>query len=188
MGFQTFTCVICGESITRRNSKRFGEGRACNKHEEVVEDLKSKAQLRTQSVLKDALKEYKINIGKKHPVKDKLQVWLEEHYVRFLLTTKDEFKRSDENLTILKEAGYITLQYQTTEQFVDAMMNIIKEHENDDDWETIRKEAKTGPKSEKAKRIERKVRDKKDEDHNYRVKEHRGAKEAPRRKPSPKGK
>ena len=35
MGFQTFTCVICGESCTRRTSKRYGEGRACNKHEEV---------------------------------------------------------------------------------------------------------------------------------------------------------
>lgn len=47
MGFQTFTCVICGkEGLTKRNSYAYGDGRACREHQEACNEaeLRKNAQ------------------------------------------------------------------------------------------------------------------------------------------------
>ena len=183
MGFQTFTCVICGESCTRRTSKRYGEGRACNKHQEVQDDQQKHITDQLNRELSKILSMYKAGVGKKHPVKDKLREWLANTVVGQWRKDLQELPYADKVLTLFKQTGLISIQYEVMDDFVNKMMELIKVHENDDDWETLRKEAKAhAPKSEKAKHIEREVKAKRDEDHNFKVKERRGAKEAPRRR------
>lgn len=183
MGFQTFTCVICGESCTRRTSKRYGEGRACNKHQEVQDDQQKHITDQLNHELLKILRMYKVGVGKKHPVKDKLKEWLSNTVVGQWRKDLQELPYADKVLTLFKQTGMISIQYEVSDDFVNKMMELIKDHENDDDWEALRKEARaSAPKSEKAKRIEREVKAKRDEDRDFKVKEHRGAKEAPRRR------
>ena len=177
MGFQTFTCVICGESCTRRTSKRYGEGRACNKHEEVQTDLQNKAFERVMLVFNDMLSEYKQHVSKKHPVKDKLKTWLQDGYVKQLIVTKDEISQSNKFLTILKESKLVDLSYTVSDDFVTRAMAHIIKHEEDPDWENY---TKVGHKPKQVNKPQRSKEDEKEV--RFRIKEHRGAKEAPRRK------
>lgn len=177
MGFQTFTCVICGESCTRRTSKRYGEGRACNKHEEVQTELRDKAFERVMLVFKDMLSEYKQQIRKKHPVKNILKTWLQDDYVKQLIVTKDVIPQSNKFLTILKESRMVDLSYTVSDGFVARAMDYIIRHEEDPDWENY---TKVGHKPKQANKPQRSHEDEKEV--RFRIKEHRGAKEAPRRK------
>lgn len=180
MGFQTFNCVICGESCTRRTSKQYGEGRACNKHEEVQTAMKDKLLEQEKWVLQIILRDYKQVGGKKHPVKDTLKVFLQAQ-VKVLRATVRELPLSSKKLTIMKEMKLIDLNYNVSDEFVEKTMHIIKEHESDDDWETIKKH-ETKPKPTNKPRQNKED----DKDHNVRIKERRGAKEVPRRKASDK--
>jgi len=40
MSSKTFTCVICGEEVSKRKSLSFKDGRACRHHEELQKALK----------------------------------------------------------------------------------------------------------------------------------------------------
>lgn len=180
MGFQTFTCVICGESCTRRTSKRYGEGRACNKHEEVQTAMNDKLLEQEKWVLQIILRDYKEVVGRKHPVKDKLKDFLQDQ-VKVLRATINELSLSSKKLTIMKETKLIDLNYVVSDAFVEKTMNIIKEHESDDDWETVKKHDSKPKQAHKPRQSKED-----DKEHNVRIKEHRGAKEAPRRKASDK--
>lgn len=178
MGFQTFTCVICGESCTRRTSKRYGEGRACNKHDEVQTDQNNKLVEREKTALLEILKFFKQSGGKKHPVKDTVSNFLRA----FIKTARETIKDSalcGKLLTVLKETKLIDLNYTVSDVFVEKFMELIKEHESDTDWDAAKKQNVKAAPVRKSHRIK-----KDDDDVVYRVKEHRGAKEAPRRKAS----
>lgn len=180
MGFQTFTCVICGESCTRRTSKRYGEGRACNKHEEVQTAINDKLLEQEKWVLQIILRDYKEVVGEKHPVKDKLKEFLQDQ-VKVLRATINELPLSDKKLTIMKEAKLIDLKYNVSDEFVEKTMNIIKEHESDDDWKPVEKHNSKPKQTHKPRQNKEE-----DKEYNVRIKEHRGAKEVPRRKASDK--
>lgn len=180
MGFQTFTCVICGESCTRRTSKRYGEGRACNKHEEVQTAINDKLLEQEKWVLQIILRDYKGVVGEKHPVKDKLKEFLQDR-VKVLRATINELPLSDKKLTIMKEAKLIDLKYNVSDEFVEKTMNIIKEHESDDDWKPVEKHN-----SKPKQTLKPRQNKEEDKEYNVRIKEHRGAKEVPRRKASDK--
>lgn len=180
MGFQTFTCVICGESCTRRTSKRYGEGRACNKHEEVQTAMKDKLLVREKWVLQSILRVYKKVVGKKHPVKDKLKKFLQDE-VDVLRATINEISLSDKKLTIMKETKLIDANCMVSDTLVEKVMNLIKEHESDDDWKPA-EEHNSKPKQTHKPRQNKED----DKEHNVRIKEHRGAKEVPRHKASDK--
>lgn len=180
MGFQTFTCVICGESCTRRTSKRYGEGRACNKHEEVQNAMVDKLRDQEKWVLQMLLRDYKELVGRKHPVKDKLKEFLQTRVDAFRATI-NELPLSSKKLTIMKETTLIDLDYTVFDALVEKIMNLIKEHESDDDWVTVKK---YDSKPKQAHKPRQSKED--DKEHNVRIKEHRGAKEALRRKVSDK--
>lgn len=49
---KTFTCVICGEQVSKRKSLAYQGGRACRKHEEVVNNINNdKAEKEIQSLI-----------------------------------------------------------------------------------------------------------------------------------------
>ena len=79
MGFQTFSCVVCGESVTRRTSFQYGNGRACRKHQEVLDDQQAKQDALLKCAILDVFDRYKKTVGIKHPNKAKLKEWLEAH-------------------------------------------------------------------------------------------------------------
>ena len=196
MGYQTFTCVICGESCTRRTSKRYKEGRACNKHQEVQDDQQAKQDALLKSAILDVFYSYKKTVGIKHPNKAKLKEWLEA-YVQALRTSALELVSADKTLSLYKTTGMITLKYEVSDKFVDILCDIIKARQEDTDWVDVaalkreykakQRELDKGnhPKSEKDKRTVT-AQGGEEDTHRYKLKERRGAKEAPRRKATPK--
>ena len=182
MGFKTYTCVICGESVTKRNSYVHGEGRACRTHEEVIASQKESAESQVNGVLNAYLATYKEEVGVKTPKKDVLTKWLQDQ-VNWARSLINEIATADKDLKILKGANLITLQYEVTEEFVTKFMALIKAHKEDTDW--MKKPSK--PDQNTSTHHHKPSVKKDDEDEvRFQVKERRGAKEAPRRKPSPK--
>ena len=133
MGFQTFSCVICGESVTRRTSFQYGNGRACRKHQEVLDEQKKKLDDRLDREFITILKEYKKS-GMKTPTKDYMRIWLVK-WIDGLRQVVDTVASANKGLSLYKETGLITLQYSVSDQFVSRMLDLIKTHANDDDWE-----------------------------------------------------
>ena len=180
MGFKTYTCVICGESVTRRNSYVHGDGRACRTHEEVIASQKESAESQVNGVLNAYLATYKVEVGVKTPKKDVLTKWLQDQ-VNWARSLINEIATADKDLKILKGANLITLHGEVTEEFVTKFMALIEAYKEDTDWvkKTHKPNQNTSPHHHKPST-------KKDDDKEvrFRVKERRGAKEAPRRKPS----
>ena len=180
MGFQTFTCVICGASCTRRTSKRYKDGRACNTHSEVQEEQQEKTNQLLKTELINLFTHYRDNVGIKHPDKEKLKEWINS-YITELRSKLTESVAADRSLSLYKTSGLITLQYEVTDKFVSILSDIIKAHEEDTNW-VDKKALKKEYRSMKAKKPERKTTDQSSEEASYKIKEHRGAKEAPRRR------
>ena len=182
MGFKTYTCVICGESVTKRNSYVHGEGRACRTHEEVIASQKESAESQVNGVLNTYLDTYKVEVGVKTPKKNVLTKWLQDQ-INWTRSRVSEIVSANRDLKILKGANLITLQYEVTEEFVTKFMALIEAHKEDTDW--VKKTHK--PNQNTSTHHHKPSVKKDDEDEvRFRVKERRGAKEAPRRQPSPK--
>lgn len=177
MGFKTFTCVICGAECTKRSSLVYGEGRACKTHDEVVASEQAKKDSKKKGLLNDLLQSFKTT-EPKISTKEQILSWLENE-VRTMRSLLGKVVSADRDLTLLKEAKLINLDYTVTDEFVTEFMMLIVAHHDDDDWATKKDRKRPVQQShpKKDKDDEKEVR--------YRVKEHRGAKEAPRRKPSP---
>lgn len=182
MGFKTYTCVICGESVTKRNSYVHGEGRACRTHEEVIASQKESAESQVNGVLNACLTFYKEEVGVKTPKKDAITKWLQDQ-INWTRSMIGEIVSADGDLKILKGANLITLQYEVTDEFVTKFMALIEAHKDDTDWVK-----KTHKPNQNTSAHHHKPSTKEDDEKEvrFRVKERRGAKEAPRRKPSPK--
>ena len=182
MGFKTYTCVICGESVTKRNSYVHGDGRACRTHEEVIVSQKEIAECQVNRVLDAYFAIYKGEVGVKTPKKDVLTEWLQTQ-TNWTRSMVNEIATADKDLKILKGANLITLHGEVTEEFVTKFMALIETHKEDTDWVK-----KTHKPNQNTHTHHHKPSTKKDDDKEvrFRVKERRGAKEAPRRKPSPK--
>ena len=156
MGFQTFICTICGESVTRRNSFQYGQGRACRKHEEVITDQKKKVDDLLNKYLKGVLTIYRSTVGNKQPSKELMRDWLEK-YIRAL--QKACFKTDEDNakdktnllaskeLSHYKKTGMITTQYFVTDLFVDRMIEMVT-NDSEENWKK-EEEKKEAPKSHK---------------------------------------
>lgn len=181
MGFKTYTCVICGESVTKRNSYVHGEGRACRTHEEVIASQKESAESQVNGALNGCFAIYKGEVGVKTPKKDILTKWLQDQ-INWMRSMAHIVVPIDRDLKILKGANLITLQYEVTEEFVTKFMALIKAHKEDTDWVK-----KTHKPNQNTSIHHHKPSTKEDDEKEvrFRVKERRGAKEAPRRKPSP---
>lgn len=177
MGFKTFTCVICGAECTKRSSLVYGEGRACKTHNEVVASEQAKKDSKKKGLLNDLLQSFKTT-EPKISTKEQILSWLENE-VRTMRSLLGKVVSADRDLTLLKEAKLINLDYTVTDEFVTEFMMLIVAHHDDDDWATKKDRKKPVQQNhpKKDNDDEKEVR--------YRVKEHRGAKEAPRRKPSP---
>lgn len=177
MGFKTFTCVICGAECTKRSSLVYGEGRACKTHDEVVASEQAKKDSKKKGLLNDLLQSFKTT-EPKISTKEQILSWLENE-VRTMRSLLGKVVSADRDLTLLKEVKLINLDYTVTDEFVTEFMMLIVAHHDDDDWATKKDRKKPVQQNhpKKDNDDEKEVR--------YRVKEHRGAKEAPRRKPSP---
>lgn len=177
MGFKTFTCVICGAECTKRSSLVYGEGRACKTHDEVVASEQAKKDSKKKGLLNDLLQSFKTT-EPKISTKEQILSWLENE-VRTMRSLLGKVVSADRDLTLLKEAKLINLDYTVTDEFVTEFMMLIVAHHDDDDWATKKDRKKPVQQNhpKKDNDDEKEVR--------YRVKEHRGAKEAPRRKSSP---
>lgn len=194
MGFQTFSCVICGESCTRRNSKQYKEGRACSSHQEVQDDQNAKQEALLKQEILNVFLRYKKTVGIKNPNKTKLKEWLKTYTLELRSNIK-ESASADKALSLYKSTGMLSLSYDVSDKFVNTLYDLIKVRQDDPDWidaAALKKEYKAKkrefekdnrPESEKAKH-NADVQDKSDDAPGYKFKERRGAKEVPRRRPS----
>ena len=183
MGFKTFTCVICGAECTKRNSLVYGEGRACKTHDEVVASEQAKKDSKKKDLLNDLLQSFKTT-GSKTSTKEQILKWLEDK-IETMRSLVNHVVSANHDLITMKEAKLINLDYTVTDEFVTEFMTLVVAHHDDGDWAIIKKAQKKPVQVQQ----NRTKKDKNDErEIHYRVKEHRGAKEAPRHKPSPKRK
>lgn len=122
MGFRTYTCVICGEQVTKPRSYAYGEGRACRSHEEVQKDQIEKFQGQLKAVYAKLAEGFKgtspedLNEVLKH-ITASLKHMLDEIHDR------REYKPI---LSLLKQAKMIGHDYSVSSDLINQVSEAIK--------------------------------------------------------------